>query len=114
MEIRRLVELTDRLQSGGIGGVQTQGVGEMDFRQADARIDRDGVERFFRIIELDREVAAIVVQADALLDDGGAGGIEVEALEKCQGFRGVFKMTERFRFETEVEVDLMFLRQILD
>ena len=114
MKIGRFVELTDRFQRGGIGWVQAQGIGEMDFRQADVRIDRDGIERFLCVVELDCEVAAIVVQADALLDDGGAGGIAVESFEKCQGFRGVFKMTERFGFEPEVEVDLVFLGEILD
>lgn len=114
MKIRRLVELTDRFERGGIGGVQAQGVGEMNFRQADVRVDRYGVERFFGIVELDGEMAAIVVQADALLDEVGVGGIAVESLIKCQGFRGVFKMAKRFGFKAEVEVDLVFLGEILD
>ncbi len=98
MEIGRFVELTDRFQRRRIGGVQAQGVGEMDFRQANVRTDRDGVERFLGIVELDGEMAAIVVQADALLEESGVGGIAVESFEKRQGFRGVFKMTEWFGF----------------
>ena len=82
MEIGWLVEFTNRFQRNRIRGVQTQSVGEVDFRQADLRIDRDRIEGLLCVVELDRKMAAIVVQANALLDDGWTRCISLEAFEK--------------------------------
>ena len=59
-------------------------------------------------------MAGVVVEADAAFDEGGVAGKIAEALEEGEGFRGVFKMAERFGFESEVEVFAGLLGQIFD
>ncbi len=38
----------------------------------------------------------------------------VKSLEKCESLGGVLEMTQRFRLEAEVKIDLVLLRKIFD
>ena len=86
----------------------------MDFRKADVREVRNRVQGCGSFVELDGEVARIEIQADAIPDDFWRICRVVKSLEKRESLGGVLEMTERFRFEAEVKIDLVFLRKIFD
>lgn len=107
MKIGGFVKLTDRLEGLGVLRIEGEGVGEVDFRDAQAGV-AESFERGMAVVELEGEVAGVVVDADVL---GEAVGAEValgapgeEAFEKGDGFFGVFEVAERFGFKSEVEV----------
>ena len=85
----------------------------MDFRKPDPG-SGEGVQRGRGVVELNREVAGIEVQPDPVGEDHGGLCLKMESLEKGQRFRCVLEVTERLGLQAEVEVDLMFLREVFD
>lgn len=63
MEVSRLFEGADRFDRLGVLRVEGEGVGEVDFGDADAGFLK-GEEGFGAVLELEGEVAGVVVQAD--------------------------------------------------
>ena len=79
----------------------------MNFGNAQSGVG-EGLERGGAIVEFEREVAGVVVDANALLE---RFGIEIllftplyETREEGEGFFGVFEMTERLRLQAQVEI----------
>ena len=66
------------------------------------------IERMRRFLVLKREVAGIVVHADAAADDSGVRGIRMKAFEKPEGFLRVLEMAERLGFQAEMEIMTCF------
>lgn len=60
------------------------------------------------VVELEREVAGVVVDADMFFDRIGievlSGTPGEKAFEKSEGFLGVFEVAQWFGFEAEVKV----------
>ena len=109
MEIRRLFERPDGRQRGGVGGVEGERAGEVDFGNPDAGVVEKlegGPHRFV----LQREVAGVVVHADPAPDGGGIRGMVTKALEERDGFRFVFEMAEWLGFQAEMKVVAGFFR----
>ena len=86
---------------------------QVQLAQADARIVNAG-ERIGGFFELDGEMAAVVVHADAP-EEGRVAAVTVEIEpEKLQGLAAGLEQAERLRFQAEVQVVARGLAEPLD
>src|SRR5438034_529512 len=58
----------------------------------------------FRLLELDREMAIVIVHAEVLVDPRIVSAIGAHLLEEFYGLFAGLQVTERFGFQSEVEL----------
>ena len=68
VQVGGFVELFDGFDGGLIVEVECEGVGEVDFGDAQAGV-AEGIERLAAVVEFDGEVTGVVVDAKAALDE---------------------------------------------
>ena len=68
MEVGGFVEGFDGFEGVGVGWVEGEGGGEVDLGDAEAGV-AEGIEGGGAVVEFEGEVAGVVVDADALVDD---------------------------------------------
>ena len=70
------------------------------------------------VVEFEGEMAGVVVDADVFANRGGIDifffGPGKKSFEKGEGFFGILKMSERFRFQPEMEILAGLHREVLD
>src|SRR3989442_15974336 len=74
----------------------------MDLAEFDPVMTQTG-ERFRSVLELDRQMAAVVIDAEMFVQPEVARTLGPQQLEELHGFRAGFQVTERFRFENELK-----------
>lgn len=84
------------------GGLDPEGIGKVDFTDANSMLP-ESFEGFVGRFEFNREMAAVVVDAEMFLEPQVAGAIGAQAVEERDGFGGGFEGAQRFGFEVEVE-----------
>ena len=95
MEVGGLVKLADGLKCGRVLRVKGEGIREVDFRDAETGCG-EGLEGVVAVVELEGEVAGVVVNSDVLVEAVSAKTFLLtpceKALKKGDGFGGVFEV----------------------
>ena len=117
VQVCRFVELLNGGEGLFVLRVEGEGVGEVDFGNTKPGLG-EGVERLMAVVEFEGEMTGVVVDADVFANGGGIDiffiGPSKKPFEKGEGFFGVFKMSERFRFQSEMEILAGLHREVLD
>jgi len=82
VEVGGFVKFAYRFDGCRIPRIERKGVGKVDFREADAPVGINRIERSSGIVEFDGEVAGIKIQSDPLAEDGGAASLFIQAFEE--------------------------------
>ena len=103
MQVDGFVELRDGFHCGRVVEVEGEGVGEVNLGDAEP-CSPEGIEGFAAIIELDCEVAGVVVDAEAAQEKVGIAGLVQQSIKEGESVAGVLKVAQGLGFQSEVEV----------
>ena len=107
VEIGGFIKLCDGPHGIRVIEIKGQGIGEMNLGDPQSRIP-ERLKGFTAIVELHRKMAGIIIDAHPAQEKVGIIGLTQKPIEKGKGVPGIFKMSQRFRFQTEMEIATSF------
>ena len=113
MQVGRFIEAAGRLDGAFPPRVESECCGKMDLGNPQT-LAMQYCQRSIRVLVFEREVAAVVVDADASLDLLVVLGVLQQAVVETQGFLGVLEVPEWLGLEAEMQVALGHVRKSIE